>query len=269
MKFRTILLASAAVMFTSSAFAADITNPFFLPTQGKILSDTSIETTRTKTDTGVEEGVSKGLYAVEEITVGLTDNLALVGNIGNHFDYDKDDEFNNDHNFEYAVGAKYNMNFGKIISQIGVAYTTHDAKSWYGYDKNNDSGRWDKALAAEVKVGYAFDCGLTPYTSLGIMGDIDKPTREQAYSWFLGAHKAWDKASADLGVRYNWSWVDATDDTVDGDAHIEVWNLEAEANYFVTENFTVGAYGEYYLGGTARKDIEYDYTFGLNAKVLF
>ena len=36
MKFRTMLLASAAVMFATSASAADITNPFFLPMQGKV-----------------------------------------------------------------------------------------------------------------------------------------------------------------------------------------------------------------------------------------
>ncbi len=268
MKFRTMLLASAAVMFTSSAFAADITNPFFLPTQGKVLSDTSIETSRLKTDNGVTDDAAKGLYAVEEVSVGLTDNLAVVGLIGNHFDYDKDDGYNNDHNFEYGVGVKYNMNHGKIVSQVGVGYFTYDPRSWFGYDVT-DSGRWEKALAAEVKVGYAFDCGLTPYTSLSVYGNIDNEDREQAYSWFLGAHKAWDKMSADVGVRYDWAWVDATGETFDGDAHLEAWNLEAEANYFVSENFTVGAYAEYYLGGRERKDIDYDYTFGLNAKVLF
>ena len=116
MKFRTMLLASAAVMFTSSAFAADITNPFFLPTQGKFLSDTSVEFSRYKSDNGVAEDVDKNLYANETLSYGLTDNLALVGSIGNTFDYNKDDRYNNDHNFDYMLGVKYNHNFGKVLT---------------------------------------------------------------------------------------------------------------------------------------------------------
>ena len=48
MKFRTILLASAAVMFAGSAMAADLTNPFYLPGQGKFASDTTVDYSRTK-----------------------------------------------------------------------------------------------------------------------------------------------------------------------------------------------------------------------------
>lgn len=48
MKFRTILLASAAVMFAGSAMAADLTNPFYLPGQGKFASDTTVDYSHTK-----------------------------------------------------------------------------------------------------------------------------------------------------------------------------------------------------------------------------
>ena len=134
MKFRTMLLASAAVMFTSSAFAADITNPFFLPTQGKFLSDTSVEYSRAKMDLGAQlgEDVGKDIYANETLTFGLTDNLAIVGSIGNTFDYNDDDNLNNDHNFDYMLGVKYNHNFGKVLTQVGVSYWTMDPRSWYG-----------------------------------------------------------------------------------------------------------------------------------------
>ena len=63
MKLRTLLLASAAVMFTTSAMAVDITNPFYLPAKGKFLSDTKIQMNRGKTDNGTVEHERKVSYA--------------------------------------------------------------------------------------------------------------------------------------------------------------------------------------------------------------
>ena len=263
MKFRTMLLASAAVMFTSSAFAADITNPFFLPTQGKFLSDTSVEFSRDKMDNGVAEYADKEVYANETLSFGLTDNLALVGSIGNTFDVNEDYRMNNDHNFDYMLGVKYNHNFGKVLTQVGAYYWTADEQSFYGqeYDDDENGSRWDKEVGGYVQVGYDMGYGLTPYTSLSMNSEIDQSSREIDYSWFVGAHKMFDKVSVDGGFRYNFGH--------DTDNEGEEWYVEASANYFVTDNFTVGVYGDYYLGGNDRKDQEYDYTVGLNAKVLF
>lgn len=271
MKFRTMLLASAAVMFTSSAFAADITNPFFLPTQGKFLSDTSVEYSRAKMDLGAQLGevVGKDIYANETLTFGLTDNLAIVGSIGNTFDYDKDDELNNDHNFDYMLGVKYNHNFGKVLTQVGVSYWTMDPRSWYGTSGEGDeydTNRWEKELGGYVQVGYDMGC-FTPYTYFSIDSNIDKSNREQNYTWFIGAHKMFDKVALDAGFRY--AFGDEDMGNGQGDAHEEAWFVEASADYYVKDNFTLGLYGDYYLGGTGHEDVEYDYTIGLNAKVLF
>lgn len=267
MNFRTMLLASAAVMFTTSAFAEDFTNPFYLPVQGKVISDTRVETSRTKLDFGKDEDISKNLYASEELTVGVVDNLALVGRIGNTFDYDKDDELNNDHNFDYALGAKYNFNYGKVLSQVGLMYHTYDPQSFYGQDYEGKNDRWAKEINATVKLGYALDCGLTPYTSFTMNGEIDTGSNEQSYSWFVGAHKLIDKVALDGGLRYDFGDYEYGDER--GDDRMENLYAQLSADYFVKDNFTVGAYGEYYLGGNVRKDVEYDYTVGLAAKVLF
>lgn len=262
MKFRTMLLASAAVMFTSSAFAADITNPFFLPTQGKFLSDTSVNYVRFKTDDGASEGVFKGLYASETLSYGVTDNFAVVGHIGNTFDYDKDQAYNNDHNFDYALGAKYNHNFGKVLTQVSADYYTYDPQSHYGQGwSREDNDRWIKIITAQAKVGYAMDNGLTPYSSLQVAGTIDNDSNDQIYSWFAGVNKKFDKVALDGGVRYVFGDYD--------EENLEAWFAEASADYYVKDNFTVGVYGDYYLGGTYRKDVEYGYMVGLNAKVLF
>ncbi len=264
MKFRTMLLASAAVMFTSSAFAADITNPFFLPTQGKFLSDTSVEFSREKWE-GEEGGASKDLYANETLAFGLTDNLAIVGSIGNTFDYNKDANLNNDHNFDYELGVKYNHNFGKVLTQVGVSYYTYDPQSFYGQnwgvDNEDGDDRWEKQINAHVMLGYAMDCGLTPYTSFSVNADIDEDNNEQAYSWFVGAHKMFEKVALDGGFRYEFG-----DEEWEGNN--ENLYVQAAADYYVRDNFTVGVYGDYNLL-PEDKDTKYDYTIGLSAKVLF
>lgn len=48
MNCKSLLLASAAVLFSGSAMAADLTNPFFQPGEGNFLSTTKLETSRTK-----------------------------------------------------------------------------------------------------------------------------------------------------------------------------------------------------------------------------
>ena len=268
MKFRTMLLASAAVMFTSSAFAADITNPFFLPTQGKFLSDTSVEFSRVKWE-GEYGGASKDLYAREQLAFGITDNLAVFGAIGNTFDYDKGvdgaETLNNDHNFDYELGVAYNHNFGKVLTQVGASYYTYDPQSFYGQnwgvDDEDGDDRWEKQINAHVMLGYAMDCGLTPYTSFSVNADIDEDNNEQRYSWFVGAHKKWEKVAVDGGFRYEFG-----DDEWEGNN--ENLYVQASANYFVKENFTLGVYGDYNLM-PEDKDTKYDYTVGLNAKVLF
>ena len=272
MKFRTLLLASAAVMFTTSAMAVDITNPFYLPTKGKFLSDTSVEMNRGKLDNGEEEGVEKSAYAREELTYGVTNNFAVVAGIGNEFDYDKDDDYNNDHNFDYSLGVKYNHVNGKLMTQIGAAYRTTDGETYTSdyYEDYETNERWLKLLEGYVRVGYDMGC-ITPYAEFTAEGELDRDNNEQEYSWKLGVHKAWSKASVDAGVRYTF---DETEDEDGYDGHNERVDLELGVNYLVNDTFSVGAYAEYYLGGDAReeinrKDVEYDRTIGLNAKVLF
>lgn len=280
MKLRTLLLASAAVMFTTSAMAVDITNPFYLPAKGKFLSDTKIQMNRGKTDNGTVEHERKVSYAREELTYGISDNFAVVAGIGNVFDYnlkeDDDKSFlNNDHNFDYSLGVKYNYVNGKLLTQAGVTYRTADAQTYEGKANYNDeetNERWRKALEGYVRIGYDMGC-ITPYTEFKAWGELDRDANEQEYSWKLGVHKKWNKVAADAGVRYTFN--ETEDEGVDaGNGHNERVDLEFAVNYLVNDNFSVGAYAEYYLGGDYkeeidRKDIEYDRTIGLNAKVLF
>lgn len=260
MKFKTLLMASAAVLVAAPAFAADdITAAFYTPAQGKFLSSTTLETSRVKADNGVNEEVAKSLIASEELTYGVTDNFAVFGTVANAFNVDK--EYDNNRNFAYELGAKYTMTYGKVLGQVVLGYQTRDPRSWYGKEAEGleySTNKWEKVINGEVKLGYVLDCGLTPYTTFSVSDDITHSAKDKDYAWFLGAHKMLDKVSLDGGFRYDFD----SDD-------FEAWYVQAEANYFVKDNMTVGVFGDYYLGGTGHKDVEYDYTVGLNAKVAF
>lgn len=259
MNYKTILMASAAVVFASAANAADITSPMYLPNAGEILSNTSIQYDRASLKHNW--GAAEDFRASEEITYGITNNFSVYGEIGNQFDFEglTNREYNNDHNFDYKIGAKLNLNTcNNWLAQIGASYYTMDPKSWYGH-RGNDS-RWYKELEANVKLGYDMQNGLLPYTSFTASSNIDEADRTLEYSWFGGVHYTQNKYSVDAGIRYDFSLDQANQNT---------WWAEAEANYFVKENMTVGIFGDYYLGGTGSDDIDYNYTLGLNAKVLF
>ena len=110
MNLKITLLASAAALFAFSANAADITNPFYLPTKGKVLSETSVAQSAAKYKSSAFEDHDKGRVAVEQLTLGVADNFAVYGAIANDFMWGHHG-YNNDHNFSYMLGAKYNMHF--------------------------------------------------------------------------------------------------------------------------------------------------------------
>ena len=86
MNYRTILLATAAVMFAGAANAEDITAPMYLPGAGKVLSNTSLQYERTSLKHNA--GAGEDFRASEEITYGVTDNFSVVAEIGNQFDFE-------------------------------------------------------------------------------------------------------------------------------------------------------------------------------------
>ena len=251
-------MASAAIIaLAGSANAADFTGSLYLPGQGQLLSNTAIEHSRVKFDKG---GAAKDLYASETVTYGITDNFSVVGTIGNYFNVKKytNQEYNNDHNFDYTIGGKYNMRSGNWLSQVGLSYYTYNPKSWEGHRFND--ARWYKAVIANAQLGYDLGNGWTPYASFTAGSDIDQSHRSIDYIAFAGVHKTADKFAVDGGIRYKFNLEDANTNT---------WWLQAEANYFVTENVALGVFGDYYLGGTGSDEIDYDYTAGVNLKVLF
>lgn len=262
MNFKTMLLTTVAVtMIAGVANAKDFTGSLFLPAKGELLSNTSIDHSRLK-DKYVARvfGVEKALSASEELTYGITDNLSIFGAIANEFEGRKVSsiDYNNDHNFSYDVGVKYNHNFGKVLTQVGLGYETFQSASWTGH--KGVSSDWSKMIEAEVQVGYDMGNGWTPYAMFTADTVVDEHHRPINYSAFAGVHKTFDKFAVDTGLRYDY---DHDDDT-------EQYFWQLEADYFLTDNVALGIHGDYYLGGddTLGKT-KYEYTIGAQLKVLF
>ena len=253
MNYRTMLLATAAVLFGTQAMAADLTNPFFTPNKGQITSDTNVGYYRFKAkhDMGVEEGY----YAAETLEYGITDKFSINGTIANMFD--TQGEYNNDHNFAYNIGVKYNTNCDKVLLQVAANYSTYEPQSWYGRGASNT---WEKRLDGEIKLGYDMGNGLTPYASYALGSDIDTDDRDLDQSFKVGVHKYFGKYALDLGVRYDFETEGTNSNT---------WWAEAAADYYIKDNIALGIYGSYYLDGTGSHDTDYDYNAGAHLKVLF
>ncbi|MFI3241335.1 MAG: hypothetical protein R3Y43_02075 [Alphaproteobacteria bacterium] len=277
MKLKTLLLTSAAILGATNAMATDITSPFYLPEIDEGLSTTSVEYSRVNMDETSNQ--SKGWYVKEEIAYGLSDNLALTASIGNTFDnkwVGREGDYNNSHNFDYSVGAKYNEFYGNVLTQYSFTYETFQAKS-FGL---SNSDAWNQYFDLGAKLGYEFDCGLLPYVSFNATygyNTVDNAARNNdisrtmsdpkegkfAYSTFAGVFKQFENTSAEFGVR--WDNVRHSDSYMSRD---DVF-AEAQFDYLISDSMSVGVYGEYYVGGSYRADIDYDYTVGANLKMAF
>lgn len=263
MKLRTMLLASAAVMFAAgTASAADLTGAFYLPGEGKFASDTKVQYQRVEPkDINYKYNAWR---ASEEITYGVTNDFAVFGRLGNEFD--TEGLYNNDHNFDYEVGAAYNMRSGNVLAQVRGSYYTANPKDYVG--KRNTDARWQKYVNGEVRLGYDMGDGLTPYMTYGFEGQVDEADRAFTQSVFAGVHKYAGNWALDGGVRYNFD--------TDGKNKNSVY-AEAEADYYPVENVAVGVYGSYYLAGRGNDtelvgipvEIDKDYTTGVRVKVEF
>jgi hypothetical protein len=268
MNYKTLLMASAAVLFSTQAMAQDLTGAFSVPGKGQIMSDTSFAISREKAEwKGTPSSWADDSSALRQaIEYGITDNLSINGAIVNYFDVEG--EYNNSHNFAYDLGAKYNMRFDDVLFQIAPTYNTYDPKSWYGHRDNDE--RWQKNLGVDLKAGLDLGNGVTPYIVYHIDSDIDTNHRELDQSVKFGLHKYAGKWALDGAVRYEWTknegWKNST----------ETW-FDAEADYYLKDNIALGLYGSYLIDAHDRMDtwdgtklhVKEAHEVGLRVKVLF
>ena len=277
MNYKTILMASAAVLFSTQAMAQDLTGAFSVPGKGQISADTTAVMNRAKAELkGTANRAAADSRAIAEfIEYGITDQFSINAGITNEFMHDHD--YNNDHNFAYTLGAKYNTRFDDVLFQVAGHYNTWNPKDFYGHtwteEKTDEYGssRWRKSLGLDLKAGLDLGNGITPYIVYSIESDIDVAHRELEQSVKVGVHKYAGKWALDGAIRYAW---EKNAKREYGKNETSTW-FDAEADYYLRDNVALGIYGSYLIdthdmqGEEGTYHVKDGHEIGIRLKVLF
>ena len=259
---KSLFVLTAALLTSTAGFAKDIYHPFYLPTKGGVLSDTSVVYQNT------ENGGSENLVLAEGIAYGVTDNFAVTGTLADAYYLDNPvvRGHNRWDNPAFEVGVKYNLidcPKSRLKVQLGADYTQgtlsltpflNDAV-WFDHHA--------KALSGFVKAGFEVQEGFLPYATGTVVKTIGKYESQPYYIGRAGVYKTlatnW---ATDVGVDYIWG------SATDGNGkHDKVLGLDATLNYKLSENTSIGLTGSYALD-IKPGDIDY-YTVGVNFKWAF
>ena len=246
--FKKALFAFSILSIAGTAAAADITNPFYIARKGQVGSVTMLARERGQFKSKYEFTTEQRVVAVEELQLGLTDSVAVIGSFGNTWNkwkalWSGDDaphSHHDDENIQWSAGLAWNILQGPTNWQVSAKY---------GQDRQkNFSGEY-KYIATETKLGYRFKKAL-PYIS----GAIEIPVAQKSgvkgvagdkliYNTKAGVYQGQCEVwSLDTGVRLKY----------DENQESSVITAEAEASYYLTPTTTVGIFGTYALDGKSK-----------------
>ena len=267
MMLKQTLLALAILAVSGTAAATDVTNPFYLPYQKQVGLITSTAFKRLVEKNKAVNTKSHQLLVKEDVQLGLTDSVALVGAVGNTWDRwrrtrrfptlatqkERDNE-----NIQWDAGLAWNILQGPTRLQVAAKYGQNRLE--------NFDGEYKYALG-EAKLGYQFERAL-PY----ITGSVEIPVGQKSgikgiagdkfiYNTkagiYQGACEVW---ALDTGVRL----------TYDENREARLITAEAEASYYLTPSITVGVYGTYTLDGRSKYDMDiYEKSAGARLRLFF
>lgn len=256
---KQLCVSLAVLAVASAATAADITNPFYLPTKGQVGSITSVGFDKTQQKNKDYNSKYYTTEVREELQYGITDTLTLAASLGNSFFKEKDasgENYKKDENMNWDVTLAWNI-FNKDFKL--------QAAATYLQDKlYNNNGEY-KSVYGEVKMGYQF-AQLLPYILVAEELPIaqskgyDKPVYHAKLGLYQGKTENW---GLDTGIR----WIHNVDD---GSSKQTVCNAEVEASYYLTKNGAVSVYGTYALDGKAKNNADvYEKSIGLRLRWFF
>lgn len=255
-----------AVMMSVSAFAADMTNPFFIPEQGRFLSQTSAEYVNFKPP---HTRHNQSMVLTEELTVGVVDDLALTGMVANEwqFDYEGAHKHNRWRNPAWALGMKLNIPAIEeaLKTQVAVRYTQGKTNTFQPIFEHQY-----QVITGEAKIGYETAYGLIPYVG-GIFDKIvGKYCSDPLWTGRVGLFNNFDDVvTGDIGVSYGWD-MERTGWTAGlKEKHANVLTIDMAADYMLDEDMAIGLTAKYVMR-SLQKDAEYrHYTIGVNFKIGF
>ena len=261
------LIALGVIAVAGTAAAADITNPFYLPTKGQVGSITSAEFSRYqyKNSHDLDDSAVRfyGTTVNEELQYGLTDSLALVANVGNTFEKfndmyakysDKEDK-----NIAWEAGFAWNILNKAFKLQASLVYGQNQLTNRY----SEGFGEY-KYVEGTIKAGYQFD-KMLPYVELGEQLPIgqkkgmDKPVYTGKVGLYQGQCETW---GLDTGIRVT------HDENTEYEA--TTYSAEAEASYYLTKKSAISVYGSYTFKGDAKTQADvYDKAAGIRLRWFF
>ena len=260
--FKKTLLLTAVLSLVGTAFAADITNPFYLPNKGQVVSTTSGGFNLMQYKNSNENVKLYNTTLQEQLQLGMSNNFTLWGYIGNTFNKSKYISellsFSNkqDENLNWGAGLTWNI-WDKTLK----------VQAFLGYNQDklyNADGEF-KYLSGKIKFGYQLKTML-PYVEISEElpiaqvknNGIDKPVYSAKIGLYQGELESW---GLDTGLRaiHNENEIKST-----------IYDAQAEASYYLTKNTAISIYGTYTLTGKAknRTDI-YSKSVGLRLRLLF
>ena len=247
---KKILMLSVGVCIATSVSAASITDPFYIPEEGKFLSDTTV-VYQDLDDTDAAA-------VTETLSYGVAKNVAVNVTLSDQWNWDADSTSDKYINPAWGIGAKYNMTDDKIKAQIFGGYL-QGGLSYNMYAMFGDHHA--KVLNAGVKVGYQLEEELLPYASVEILKVIGQYNADPVYAGRVALFKDFgNKFTADGGVFYLWS-----NEAFMG--YEKALAVDASFDYLLRDDVSVGLKASYILD-TKPDDVD-GYALGANLKMTF
>ena len=257
--FKKAFLLLGAMTFATSAMAAELTNPFYVPAEGKITSTTSYDfsTNTIKDDYVGVRGKSYSHTATQTLEYGLSNAWSLGVTVLNSWDKytDLESTDRDDKNIDFEITSKYNLvSDGALKVQSLLAYGQEEDNAELGTYKYAKVG-----AKAGYKLGY-----WTPY----LAGTVEVPVfqsqdddNELKYTGTAGLYAYCPKMKVSfdhqLGVEY-----DENDET-------RLYTYGLEAAYHFTKSVALSAYGKYIIDGEEHKSDIHGNQIGLRLRIGF
>ena len=256
---KSLFALTAVLLAGSSAFAMDVTNPFYVPMKGDFLSETSA------VYQNVEHGSAEFSEFAETLSYGISKKLAISGTISDIWAFDLQGDGLTGHkkwdNPAWGLGLKYNL--------VDCCKTKWKVQLGADYEQGGVDHH-EKTLSGFVKAGYQLDKVL-PYASLTVEKPIGRYEADPVLAGRLAAYAPLaDKVNLDVGITYEW------DSVTNGIGHDSEWTADATLNYVFSDCISVGLTGSYILQARDNIAAEFGeklnrdgYALGVNFKAAF
>ena len=264
---KKLLLATVAVLASSSAFAADydVVHPFYTPAKGKTISKTSFDYQHYfgKTANGVVKNTFSNKILAETVNYGATDDVQIGLVAQRNWNKLKATGFNANRSYinGFALAAGYNVvNDGKAFLNVNTIYRQVTEKNANPLVRKEH----DKYIDVSVFGGYNFN-DVTAFGEITYERQIDADTgnRPKTKAWNVkaGAFKEFNDQIS--------GWTSLSASVVETEGREYWWSVGAD--YSFAKNMAVGLNAGYMLDQDVNnaKDAHSGYKLGADFKVEF